>query len=66
MPIITVMANPKEFQRNIRKIAAEKRIAPPGYEETIYLEKGADGGFCFDAPTVGHQVEQMMSLRSMV
>lgn len=37
------MPNPQESQRNIRKIAAEKRIAPAGYEETIYLEKSADG-----------------------
>ena len=43
MPILTVMANPQECQRNIRKIAAEKHIAPPGYEETIYLKKDADG-----------------------
>lgn len=36
------MANPQESQRNIRKIAAAKHIAP-GYEEMIYLQKGADG-----------------------
>jgi hypothetical protein len=36
------MPNPQECQRNIRKIAAEKHIAP-GYEEMIYLAKSANG-----------------------
>jgi hypothetical protein len=38
----TGMTGLQECQRNIRNIAAEKHIAP-GYEETIYLEKKADG-----------------------
>ena len=38
----TGMTGLQECQRNIRKIAAEKHIAP-GYEETIYLEKTTDG-----------------------
>jgi hypothetical protein len=61
MPIITVMANPQECQRDIRKIAAEKHIAPPGYEETIYLTKGADGRWMATAMYSEGQIAENLS-----
>ena len=55
------MANPQESQRNIRKIAAEKHIAPPGYEETIYLEMGSDGRWMATAMYSEGQITENLS-----
>jgi len=54
------MANPQECQRNIRQIAAEKHIAP-GYEETIYLEKSADGRWTATAMYSEGQIAENLS-----
>jgi hypothetical protein len=54
------MANPQECQRNIRKIAAEKHIAP-GYEETIYLAKTADGTWMATAMYSEGQIAENLS-----
>jgi len=59
--MIVAMANPQESQRNIRKIAAEKHIAPPGYEETIYLQKGADGKWMATAMYSEGQIAENLS-----
>lgn len=54
------MPNPQECQRTIRKIAAEKHIAP-GYEETIYLEKSANGPWSAAAMYSEGQVGENLS-----
>jgi len=54
------MADPQECQRIIRKIAAEKHIAP-GYEETIYLEKRADGPWVASAMYSEGQIGENLS-----
>lgn len=61
MPIIAAMANPQECQHNIRRIAAEKHIAPAGYEETIYLEKGSDGKWMATAMYSEGQIAENLS-----